>query len=130
MWAEANTAFNYHLELFPFFLKCYRPFSHILTLKLVCIPLIDRTIHLRCRMLSSIRFFAVLSLAIFLSNPVASQQGIVYTATVIPAIAQSGGSTTIRIQITAWTTDAERAQLKQVFAQDGPDKGMAFLRSM
>ena len=81
-------------------------------------------------MLPSNRLFAVLSLAIFLSYPAASQQGIVYTATVIPAIAQSGGSTTIRIQITAWTTDAEKAQLKQVFAQDGPDKGMALLRSM
>src|ERR1700746_3097650 len=76
------------------------------------------------------RFFAVLSLAIFLSYPAASQQGIVYTATVFPAIAQSGGSTTIRIQITAWTTDAEKAQLKHAFAQDGPDKGMALLRSM
>ena len=81
-------------------------------------------------MLPSNRFFAVLSLVIFLSYPAASQQGIVYTATVIPAIAQSGGSTTIRLQITAWTTDAEKAQLKQVFAQDGPDKGMALLRSM
>jgi hypothetical protein len=81
-------------------------------------------------MLSSNRFLAVLSLAIFVTYPAASQQGTVYTATVIPAIAQSGGSTTVRIQITAWTTDAEKSQLKQVFAKDGPDKGMGLLRSM
>jgi hypothetical protein len=80
--------------------------------------------------LSFSRFFAVLSLAIFLTYPAVAQQGIVYTATVIPAIAQSGGSTTVRIQIAAWTTDAEKAQLKQVFAKDGSDKGMALLRSM
>ena len=59
-----------------------------------------------------------------------AQQETVYTATVIPAVARSGGSTTIRIQIISWTTDAERAQLKQVFAKDGNDKGMALLRSM
>ncbi len=76
------------------------------------------------------RFLAVLSLAFFLAYPAASQQNTVYTATVIPAIAQSGGTTTVRIQIAAWTTDAEKAQLKKVFAQEGPDKGMALLRSM
>ena len=56
-------------------------------------------------MFSILRFFAVLLFAILLAYPAASQQGIVYTATVIPAIAQSGGSTTVRIQITAWTAD-------------------------
>lgn len=81
-------------------------------------------------MLSSIRFFVVLSLAIFFAYPAVSQQGIVFTATVIPAVAESGGSTTVRMQITAWTTESEKAQLKQVFAQDGPDKGMKLLRSM
>jgi len=65
-----------------------------------------------------------------LSHSSVAQQGTVYSATVIPAIAQSGGSTTVRIQITSWTTEAERAQLKQVFAKDGPEKGMALLRSM
>jgi hypothetical protein len=81
-------------------------------------------------MLSTCRNFAFFAIALFLAYPATSQQGAVYTATVIPAIAQSGGSTTVRIQITAWTTDAERAQLKQVFAKDGPDKGMVLLRSM
>ena len=78
----------------------------------------------------SIRFLAVLSLAIFVTYTAVAQQGTVYTATVIPAIAQSGGSTTVRTQITALTTDAEKSQLNQVFAQNGPDKGMALLRSM
>jgi hypothetical protein len=80
-------------------------------------------------MLSSSRFFGALALVIFLAYPAASQQGIVYTATVIPAISQSGGSTTVRIQIAVWTTDAEKAQLKEAF-QGSPDKGMALLRSM
>jgi len=59
-----------------------------------------------------------------------AQQGTVYTATVIPAVAQSGGSTTVRISIASWTSESERAQLKQVFAKDGQEKGMALLRSM
>lgn len=59
-----------------------------------------------------------------------AQQGTVYTAIVIPAVAQSGGSTTVRIQITSWTSEDERAQLKQVFAKNGQEKGMALLRSM
>lgn len=76
------------------------------------------------------RIFSALALLIFLTYPAVAQEGIVYTATVIPAIAQSGGSTTVRIQITAWTTDAEKAQLKKAFAEGGPEKGMALLRSM
>jgi|SRR6516162_2442181 hypothetical protein len=59
----------------------------------------------------------------------AAQQGTVYTATVIPAVARSGGSTTVRIEIASWTTDAERAELKRAFAESGPEKGLALLRS-
>lgn len=81
-------------------------------------------------MSSFTRIFGALALAIFLTYPAVAQDGIVYTATVIPAVAQSGGSTTVRIQITAWTTDAEKAQLKKAFAEGGPEKGMALLRSM
>ena len=77
-----------------------------------------------------LRASAFVTLALFSARAAIAQQGVVYTATVIPAVAQSGGSTTVRIQITSWTTDAERAQLKQVFAKDGPEKGMALLRSM
>ncbi len=75
-------------------------------------------------------FALMFALTLFFTHSVTAQQGAVYTATVIPAVAQSGGSTTVRIQISSWTTDAERAQLKQAFAQDGPDKGTALLRSM
>jgi len=77
-----------------------------------------------------LRLSAFFALVLILNSVASAQQGTVYTATVIPAVAQSGGSTTVRIQITSWTTDAERAQLKQVFAKDGPDKGMTVLRSM
>ena len=80
------------------------------------------------RRISRIAAFIALPL-LFICSAFA-QQGTVYTATVIPAVAQSGGSTTVRIQIASWTTDAERAQLKQVFAKDGSDKGLALLRSM
>jgi hypothetical protein len=77
-----------------------------------------------------LRLSAFVAFAFFFTYTAIPQQGTVYTATVIPAIAQSGGSATVRIQITSWTTEAERAQLKQVFAKDGPDKGTALLRSM
>src|SRR5215470_8535113 len=73
---------------------------------------------------------ALFALMFALSHSSVAQQGTIYSATVIPAIAQSGGSTTVRIQITSWTTEAERAQLKQVFAKDGPEKGIALLRLM
>jgi hypothetical protein len=59
----------------------------------------------------------------------AAQQATVYTATVIPAVARSGGSTTVRMEIASWTTDAERAELKRAFAGGGPEKGLALLRS-
>lgn len=81
-------------------------------------------------MLSVLRLSAMTALAMILTSAVFAQQGIAYTATVIPAVAQSGGSTNVRIQITSWTNDAEKAQLKQVFAKDGSDKGMALLRTM
>ncbi len=76
------------------------------------------------------RLFALLALAALFSYPAASQQGIVYTATVIPAISQSAGTTTVRIQISFFTTDAELAQIKQAFGQGGTDVGMSVLRSM
>lgn len=62
--------------------------------------------------------------------PAGAQQGAIYTATVIPAVAQSGGSADIRIQIASLTTEAERTQLKDAFANGGSDKGVALLRSM
>jgi hypothetical protein len=60
------------------------------------------------------RASALLSLTFFLAFVAAAQQGTVYTATVIPAVAQSGGTTKVRIQITSWTTAAERTELKLV----------------
>lgn len=76
------------------------------------------------------RAFGLLALASLLAAAAAfAQQVAVYTAIVIPAVAQSGGSAQVRLQITSWTTDAERAQLKQAFAA-GQDKGLALLRSM
>jgi hypothetical protein len=62
--------------------------------------------------------------------PVAAQQGTVYTATVIPTVAQSGGSAKIRIQIISYTTEAERAQLKEAFSESDSNKGVALLRTM
>jgi hypothetical protein len=75
------------------------------------------------------RASALLSLTFCLAFVAAAQQGTVYTATVIPAVAQSGGTTKVRIQISSWTTAAERTELKQAFA-NGQEKGIAFLRSM
>jgi hypothetical protein len=56
--------------------------------------------------------------------------GTTYTATVIPAVALSGGSVRVRIQITAYTSDAEKIQLKDTFSKQGSDKGLEMLRTM
>ncbi len=56
--------------------------------------------------------------------------GATYTATVIPAVSISGGSTPLRIQITAYTSDAEKKQLKDAFSPGGSDKGLELLRTM
>jgi hypothetical protein len=57
-------------------------------------------------------------------------EGATYAATVIPAVALSGGSAQVRIQITAYTSDAERKQLKEAFSKEGSDKGLEMLRTM
>jgi len=75
------------------------------------------------------RALRLFSLVFFVALASAAQQMTVYTAKVIPAISHSGGTTTVRIQIASWTTDAERAQIKEAFA-NGQEKGIAFLRSM
>jgi len=62
--------------------------------------------------------------------PAIAQQGAIYTATVVPAVAVSGGSTNIRIQIVSYTTDAEKAQLKEAFSKQGSDNGLVLLRTM
>jgi len=80
---------------------------------------------------SSYRAFILIAHAFLLcALPAAAQQGIIYTATVIPAVAQSGGSANLRIQIVSYTTDAERTQLKEAFAKDGSDRGVTLLRTM
>jgi hypothetical protein len=45
-------------------------------------------------------------------------------------VALSGGSAQVRIQITAYTSDAERKQLKEAFSKEGSDKGLEMLRTM
>jgi hypothetical protein len=74
---------------------------------------------------------AIAALILFTFASVASTtDGATYTATVIPAVALSGGSVQVRIQITAYTSDAERKQLKDVFSKEGSDKGLEMLRTM
>jgi hypothetical protein len=62
--------------------------------------------------------------------PVVAQQGAIYTATVIPTVGQSGGSAKIRMQIVSYTSEAERAQLKEAFSESDSNKGVALLRTM
>lgn len=64
------------------------------------------------------------------SSPINAKDGATFTATVIPAIAQSGGSVTVRMQITDFTTDAEKTQLKEEFSKEGSEKGLALLKTM
>ena len=79
----------------------------------------------------SIRALSILAVAsAFFAIPIIGQQGAVYTATVIPTVAQSGGSANIRIQVISYTTDAERAQLKEAFSKEGSDNGLVLLRTM
>ena len=59
-----------------------------------------------------------------------AQQGIVYSATVIPTVAVSGGSVTVQMQIVSFTTDDEKTALKEVFATGGSDKGLSLLRTL
>jgi hypothetical protein len=66
----------------------------------------------------------------FLAFPTIAQQGAIYTATAVPAVAQSGGSTKIRIQIVFYTSEAERAELKEAFSKDGSDKCVTLFRTM
>jgi hypothetical protein len=79
----------------------------------------------------SIRALFILAVAsVFFASPIIGQQGAVYTATVIPTVGQSGGSANIRMQIVSYTTDAEKAQLKEAFSKKGSDNGLALLRTM
>ena len=65
----------------------------------------------------------------FFALPAIAQQGAIYTATAIPSVAQSGGGTKIRIQIVFYTSEAERAELKEAFSKDGCDKGVTLFRT-
>ena len=80
---------------------------------------------------STFRRLAISTVA-FLSFtlPTCAQQGVAYSATVIPAIAQSGGSVNVRLQITSYTSGAEKAQLKEAFSTEDSGKGLALLRTM
>jgi len=64
------------------------------------------------------------------SFPSNAKEGATFTATVIPAVAQSGGSVNVRMQITAFTTDAEKTQLKEEFSKEGSEMGLALLKTM
>lgn len=79
----------------------------------------------------SMRALSVLVVAFtFFASPAIAQQGAIYTATVLPSVALSGGSTKIRIQIVSYTTESERAELKKAFSTEGSDKGVALLRTI
>lgn len=77
------------------------------------------------RMLASLALGLLFSISAIGATDVAT-----YTATVVPSVAVSGGSVKVRIQISAFTSDAEKGQLKEAFSKDGPDKGVALLGTM
>jgi hypothetical protein len=83
------------------------------------------------RIIPSFGYAGIAVLILFTFASVAgATDGATYTATVIPAVALSGGSVQVRIQITAYTSDAERKQLRDVFSKEGSDKGLETLRTM
>lgn len=83
----------------------------------------------RVRLGSGCAAMAILMLLAFASVAGAAD-GATYSATVIPRVGVSGASAQVRIQITAYTSDAEKNQLKDVFSKEGPDKGLEALRTM
>jgi hypothetical protein len=89
--------------------------------------------HDRCvlRIIQNLGCVAIAVLMISVLTSVAgATDGATYTATVIPTVALSGGSAQVRIQITAYTSDTERKQLKDVYSKEGSDKGLEMLRTM
>jgi len=79
----------------------------------------------------TIRRLAMLAFAAALcALPAVAQKGLIYSATVIPSIAVSGGSVNVQLQIVSFTTDAEKTALKDVFASGGSDKGVNLLRTL
>jgi len=76
------------------------------------------------------RSLSLLLAAFFFALPAVPQQGLIYSATVIPTIAVSGGSVNVQMQIVSFTTDAEKTALKDVFSTGGSDKGLGLLRTL
>ena len=71
----------------------------------------------------------ILAAALF-TAPATPQQGLIYSATVIPSVAVSGGSVNVQMQIVSFTTDDEKTALKNVFSTSGSDKGVALLKTL
>jgi hypothetical protein len=53
-----------------------------------------------------------------------------YTATVIPAEGYSGGSARVTLQITSYTSDAERAKLTEALKKSTPDEAVVLMHTM
>lgn len=81
-------------------------------------------------MSSTRRLLVSLLAAALFALPAVPQQGLIYSATVIPTVAVSGGSVNVQMQIVSFTTDAEKTALKEVFSTGGSEKGVALLKTL
>jgi hypothetical protein len=83
---------------------------------------------------NSVAAFLVVSLVplsfLWLSSVSAQVPAESYTATVIPAEGYSGASARVTIQITSFTSEAERAKLTEALKKPAPDEAAALMRTM
>lgn len=83
---------------------------------------------------NSVAAFLVVSLVplsfLWLSSVSAQVPAESYTATVIPAEGYSGASARVTIQITSFTSEAERAKLTEALKKPTPDEAAGLMRTM
>ena len=81
--------------------------------------------------LAALLLVSLVALAfVWLSSASAQVSAESYTATVIPAEGYSGGSARVTVQITSYTSDAERAKLTEALKKPTPDEAVALMHNM
>jgi hypothetical protein len=75
--------------------------------------------------------FTLVTISLCSFSSTAAQSGTErYSATVIPAEGYAGASARVSIQITSFTSDAEKQKLTEALGQDTPDQAVSLMRTM
>ena len=80
--------------------------------------------------LAAVLLVSLLPLSLCLSSACAQVSAESYTATAIPAEGYSGGSARVTVQISSYTSDAERAKLTEALKKSSPDEAVDLLHTM